>query len=353
MCEEDCPLLKIRTLKPEILDDEIVAGLSDTAWRLFVSGIVLSDDHGNLRAAPRALLGKCWWARAPQVSVDDAVAELMTAGLWQLYDDSGQSYAHINGWHKHQRIDNASQPQVPLPPGWQVRTEHVMEGTRKRTRVISFRTDTDMSGQNRNDAATIPPGETCRGDNSTSTDGGENVAAGSGSGSGSGRDLDLAPDEEAVLSGLMTASDLWGGEDPVPVAKRIAMTLRAMPEADPVPRVQIGIECATSASYHRGKFPHATPQGLLDAAASAMKWITRDIRDGRFRPKAQPQTADQQIIADADASEKALERDWEQKRREDRARARSPTESKNMAELTKQAIAKFGKGKSDGVPGSA
>ena len=159
--------------------------------------------------------------------------------------------------------------------------------------------------------------------------------------------------EGQVLAGLRTASDLWGDRDLAPAAKRIAMTLEATPEADAVSRTQIGIECATAASYHRGKYPHATPEQLLDAAVAALKWITRDIRNGKFKPRTEAQTPDQQLLADATASEKALEKDMEQRRREDRAKARSPTESKSMAEMARQAIAKLGKGKSDGVSGSA
>ena len=41
---------RIRTIKPELLDDAVTAGLSDMAFRLFVSSIVLADDYGRLRA---------------------------------------------------------------------------------------------------------------------------------------------------------------------------------------------------------------------------------------------------------------------------------------------------------------
>lgn len=46
-------MARIRTLKPEILEDARTAGLSDAAFRLFVAMIVLADDHGNLRADDR------------------------------------------------------------------------------------------------------------------------------------------------------------------------------------------------------------------------------------------------------------------------------------------------------------
>lgn len=41
---------RIRSMKPEILDDAIIAGLTDAAFRLFIAMIMVADDHGNLRA---------------------------------------------------------------------------------------------------------------------------------------------------------------------------------------------------------------------------------------------------------------------------------------------------------------
>lgn len=109
---------RIRTIKPEILDDDKTAGLSHVAWRLFVSGLTLSDDHGNLRAGVTYLAGQVFHS-CPHTDSDairTAVDELIEAGLWQVYTVRGQTYAHIRGWSKHQRIDNAGKPRVP-PPG--------------------------------------------------------------------------------------------------------------------------------------------------------------------------------------------------------------------------------------------
>lgn len=54
---------RIRTLKPEMLEDAIIAELSDTAFRLFVGMILLADDAGRLRADSRYLAGQIFWAR--------------------------------------------------------------------------------------------------------------------------------------------------------------------------------------------------------------------------------------------------------------------------------------------------
>jgi hypothetical protein len=106
---------RIRTIKPEILEDEKTAALSDAAFRLFTSMIFLADDHGNVRADPRWLLGQIWWARRESPRVAEILREVSEAGLVEVYEVRGGVYAHLRGWGKHQRIDNAGKPRVPLP----------------------------------------------------------------------------------------------------------------------------------------------------------------------------------------------------------------------------------------------
>ena len=114
-------MARIRTLKPEILEDARTAGLSDAAFRLFVAMIVLADYHGNLRADDRWLAGQVWWARGEFPRVAETLRELQEADLLTVYEVREQVYAAISGWTKHQRIDNAGKPRVPqLSDGSQI-----------------------------------------------------------------------------------------------------------------------------------------------------------------------------------------------------------------------------------------
>jgi len=106
---------RIRSLKPELLEDEKVAPLTDSAWRLFVSLITLADDWGNVRADVRWLQGQVWWAHSDSPNVLAALIELSKASLIEPYAVRGGTYLHIRGWDKHQRIDNAGKNKVPLP----------------------------------------------------------------------------------------------------------------------------------------------------------------------------------------------------------------------------------------------
>lgn len=108
-------MARIRTLKPEILEDDKTAGLSDGAFRMFTAMIVLADDHGNLRANAGWLIGQIWWARNESPRVAELLREVAEADLIHVYMVRGQLYCHIRSWEKHQRIDNRGKARVPTP----------------------------------------------------------------------------------------------------------------------------------------------------------------------------------------------------------------------------------------------
>jgi hypothetical protein len=106
---------RIRSLKPETLDNARTAGLSDTAFRLFVALILEADDHGNGYGDARRLRAKVWWAAEPVRTIDEALAEVEAAGLVRRYEVKGQAYVSLLGWQEHQRVDKPGKPRVPGP----------------------------------------------------------------------------------------------------------------------------------------------------------------------------------------------------------------------------------------------
>ncbi len=107
---------RIRSIKPEILDDAVTAGLSDSAFRLFIAIIVLADDYGRLRAEPGWLRGQVFWNRdINPANFSKALDELVP--LVTFYTVDGQRYAEIRNWGKHQRVDKPGKPKVPPNPG--------------------------------------------------------------------------------------------------------------------------------------------------------------------------------------------------------------------------------------------
>jgi len=105
-------MARIRTIKPELLEDEKVARLTHIQWRLFVSCLLLADDYGNFRADPERIRGAVLWAFKAE-NVAGALDGLVATGLLSRYDVDGQSYAHVMGWGKHQKVDHPGKPSCP------------------------------------------------------------------------------------------------------------------------------------------------------------------------------------------------------------------------------------------------
>lgn len=104
---------RIRTIKPEVLDDELAASLSDEAWRMWVSLWVLADDFGNVRLGAKYLSANVWQdtSRDPTAGL----TELVSKGFLAPYAVNSQRYGAIRSWAKHQRVDNAGKSRVPGP----------------------------------------------------------------------------------------------------------------------------------------------------------------------------------------------------------------------------------------------
>jgi len=130
---------RIRSIKPEVLDDEVAAGLTDAAWRMWVSSWVLADDHGNLRAAAKYLAANVW--QDTSRDAETPLAELIRKGRFQPYAVNGQRYVHVHAWHKHQRVDNASNPRVPTPDKddgtWDPVVTPILSETRRESPTVS------------------------------------------------------------------------------------------------------------------------------------------------------------------------------------------------------------------------
>lgn len=105
---------RIRTVKPELLEDAVTAGLSDRAFRLFIAVILMADDYGRLRAEPRFLAGQVYWLR--ECALEDLTVALRELDrLVLFYEVHGQQYAEIRNWAKHQKVSHPGKPRVPAP----------------------------------------------------------------------------------------------------------------------------------------------------------------------------------------------------------------------------------------------
>lgn len=106
---------RIRSIKPELLEDDKTANLSHEGWRCFVSLLLLADDYGNFRAHPSLLEGAIFWGCPSAQGIGRLLRELGEVGLVTVYSVRDQTYGHINGWARHQRVDKPGKPRCPGP----------------------------------------------------------------------------------------------------------------------------------------------------------------------------------------------------------------------------------------------
>lgn len=144
-------MLRIRSVKPEILLDEKVAAQESDAWRLYASMIFLADDYGNLHADPKLLAAEVFWALNRRVEVRPLLDDLVAAELITFYRVRGQSYVNLRGWKKHQKVDHPGKPRVPGPTeadppevGTKKEVPHTRRATDSRESRETLATDQDQ-----------------------------------------------------------------------------------------------------------------------------------------------------------------------------------------------------------------
>lgn len=109
--------MRIRTIKPEWLDDERIVCASPEARVLTIALILLADDHGRGRASLPVLAGRVFPGSAnPREDASKALDELARLRFVVVYEVDGQSYYQVRNWAKHQRVDRPSKSQLPEPP---------------------------------------------------------------------------------------------------------------------------------------------------------------------------------------------------------------------------------------------
>jgi hypothetical protein len=110
---------RIRTIKPEMFEDERIGGVSRDARLLFVALITLADDAGRCRGSAAHIRGQRY-AYDEDVTpsmVEGWLRELCVAGLITVYVHEGQRYAHLTRWDRHQKVDRPSASKLPAPDG--------------------------------------------------------------------------------------------------------------------------------------------------------------------------------------------------------------------------------------------
>jgi hypothetical protein len=108
---------RIRTIKPEFIEDEKLGSMTPVARLLFACSWILADDYGNFRANPKWVHSQvfCYDETTSVSAVTTALVTLRDAAMFTEYTVRGQIYYHINNWTKHQKVDKPGKPHCPGP----------------------------------------------------------------------------------------------------------------------------------------------------------------------------------------------------------------------------------------------
>jgi hypothetical protein len=114
-------MARIRSIKPEIWQDEALGRCTVYARILYIGLITQADDEGRLRGATeliRSLIFPYDPDDAHAENVERWLYELVQVGLIVRYEaDRGCSYISVVGWSDHQKVNHPTPSKLPAPPG--------------------------------------------------------------------------------------------------------------------------------------------------------------------------------------------------------------------------------------------
>lgn len=104
-----------RILKDSICASPELDAVSDSAEVLFYRLLTIADDFGRFDGYPGTVSSRCFARRRrSEGSVRKWLAELVEAGLIEMYEVDGREYGRVAKWDKHQRV-RASNSKFPPP----------------------------------------------------------------------------------------------------------------------------------------------------------------------------------------------------------------------------------------------
>lgn len=110
-------MARIRSVKPEFWTSEQVAECSPNARLLFIGIWNFCDDYGVHPASCARLKMQIFPSDSLSVSdVKALVGEIVAAKLMVEYQVDGESFWHVTGWDRHQKIDMKT-GKYPMPNG--------------------------------------------------------------------------------------------------------------------------------------------------------------------------------------------------------------------------------------------
>lgn len=109
-------MARIRSIKPDLWQDEAIGDLAVEARLLFIGLITQADDEGRLRGDPRLIGAQIFpYDAPPPEQVEAWLAELDRAGLILRYAHAGRPLISLPAWERHQKINRPNESPLPGP----------------------------------------------------------------------------------------------------------------------------------------------------------------------------------------------------------------------------------------------
>lgn len=118
---------RIRTVKPEIWQDEKVGDLSYGARLLMLGLLTMADDEGRLRALPALISGHVFpYDDVPPAKLKHWIGEVEGTGLVLTYTVDAKPYIAFRHWARHQKVNRPTASSLPEPPDPQVVSDNAL-----------------------------------------------------------------------------------------------------------------------------------------------------------------------------------------------------------------------------------
>ncbi|WP_297533015.1 DnaT-like ssDNA-binding domain-containing protein [Thalassolituus sp.] len=106
-------MARIRTIKPEIWQDEHLAEVSAETMLLAIGLLNHSDDEGFFKAHPKLVEAAVFPIRETSLNIHGMLSELSNIGYIELFDGSdGKAYGLIINFEKHQKVNRPSPSKI-------------------------------------------------------------------------------------------------------------------------------------------------------------------------------------------------------------------------------------------------
>ncbi len=116
---------RIRSIKPELWQDEKIGDLSRDARLLLLGMLTMADDEGRLLATPMVLLGHVFpFDSDAQKRLGGWILEVKRSEIVVFYENNGKPYAAFRHWKRHQKINKPNPSTLPEPPVREVALEN-------------------------------------------------------------------------------------------------------------------------------------------------------------------------------------------------------------------------------------